>query len=84
VAHNPSVDEVVGRVAVEEGEELVAVDVEREVNGLLRSNVNDGVDGVRQLHRNCHIVGDIVSQEVGCLEVEQSLALMSLYIGHNS
>jgi hypothetical protein len=42
--HNPSVDKVLGQAAIEEGEELVVVDGDGKVHGLLRLNVGVGVE----------------------------------------
>lgn len=43
--HDPSIDEIVDRVVVQEGKELVTVDAGVEVHGVLDAYAGDGLEG---------------------------------------
>lgn len=92
-AHDTYVDEVVGQAAVEEGKELVTVDVDMEVHSLLGVDACEGIEGDNQGNGwlllqgrhdsrfGRHIVDGVIHQEVDGLQEEQVWALMAPHIG---
>ena len=90
--HDPRLGEVVIRATVEVGEELVVVDVDVEVHGLLHTDDGGGVEGDNRGDRwflawrclvrllSSPVIGGVVNQEVGGLK-EQALAPMAPHLG---
>jgi hypothetical protein len=83
MAHDPRVDEVVGRAAVEEGEVAMVMDVDAELHRVLSADAGNGMEGDDRLpipiSKGClgaFILRSLVGQVVGDLQVEEPRTLV--------